>query len=112
MKTHDNRPPEFDFGEGPVARHTDPQTSHNAAAAAAYTAQQAKERIKAILGNPELSPGGNTAPQIAAIMGVPRDFISPRFKELKKARIIFDTGRRRTPPGGNVRCIIWALRKT
>jgi len=80
-----------------LARNTDPETSHIAAACVDVTKREAEviETMKA--------HGNLTAPEIAQHLGISRDSVSPRMKPLvRKGRVIATDERR----GG---CTVWRL---
>lgn len=78
----------------PKARHTDPHTSHDAAAQAEKPAKHYKKLIAALLAN---HPEGLTEAECAIKLGVPRTSLSPNFAPMEKDKAIH----RRSKADGN-----------
>ena len=85
-----------------LARRSDPETSHQAAAKVMTEAIAAI--ILAILRH---AKGGLTATEISELTGIERDTVSPRLPELVRAKLIRDSGRKRKPSGRNRKQIVW-----
>lgn len=82
------------------ARNSDPETSHAAAASLDIP------RMSAIaLGAIRNSPVGLTSSEIADVVGLPRDSISPRIKPLVKKGFVVAAGKRPGPTGRQQ--IVW-----
>lgn len=98
------------------ARHTDPDTSHKAAAMhkdndiRRFTAKSLKARLLAVI-----AAGGPMTHQAAALAVVGIDNVSrfrgaeTRVSELGRAGFIADTGRRVFNPGSNCEAILWEV---
>lgn len=89
------------------ARRTDPETSH----AAARKSNAGKSKTdQLILGDLDkhLEKGGTTL-EISKRVNKPHNNMSPRFKPLEEAGLIFRAGRRRDP-GTQCDSIVWRIR--
>lgn len=86
-----------------AARHTDPDTSHEAAASVNATKLEAKVLVS--LG---AAKDGLTSSESAGVLNIPVWSISPRFKPLASKGLIHDTGMRRKGPSGRKR-IVWKI---
>lgn len=101
-----SQPELFDFSvteegvEIAHARHSDPETSHEAARS---VDANALERI--VLGAIKRL-GGATIKEVALHTGQAEVSISPRFAPLRKKGLIRATGKRRNP-GSRVSAIVW-----
>jgi len=84
-----------------LARNTDPQTSHDAAATVDLAPLQ--EAVVSVLDRRGVT--GATTLEIANSTGLPRVSVSPRMKPLEGAGLVFRTSRRR---GGGV---VWVSKK-
>jgi len=85
------------------ARHTDPSTSHRAA-----PEDDALTRLQMLVVEClEQHPSGLTVPEIATILSLPRDTVSPRMKTLVAQGRAHDTGFEKIPPRHRRHCIIW-----
>jgi len=91
------------FGWG--ARHTDPDTSHEAAKA--WPKERARDR-RAVLLLHAKRPNGLTDFELAEIMGRQQTSVGKRRGELRDAGFIYDTGFRRPAPSGSP-AIVWAI---
>lgn len=87
----------------PRARHTDPETSH---AAAATAARHHSSLDTAILDWLRYEAAGGTSEEIANGLLVPRVSVSPRLKPMERAGLVTRTDERRTGKSG-VRAIVW-----
>ena len=74
----------------PRARHTDPATSHEAAAHANF--QKHDDAILACLRNGP--PGGLTSYEIADLTGISLVCVSPRMRPLCRVDVLVENGRR------------------
>ncbi len=89
----------------PAVRNTDPDTSH-----AAWDSVEPKAEILRgkVLARVRMSPyGGYTTSELAALLELPRDSISPRIAELRHKGLVFDSGFRRLMLETNRRQIVW-----
>lgn len=99
----------------PLARRTDPGTSHAAAASATRKAEQCREHVRTIL---DRHPEGLTladlvelhaaAVRVHAWPAYSPSGIRSRCAELVDSGEVVDTGRRTKMPSGR-RAIVWAL---
>lgn len=89
------------------ARNTDPDTSVEAADAMHGHLGDIEAKVLATLKN---DPFGLTVPEIATILDLPRDTVSPRMKALVKRGLIEDSKVKKAPPGHNRSCIIWRVK--
>ena len=92
-----------------LARATDPQTSHEAAAEVDVAKLEAV--VVARLGH-----GPATTSELSERTGIPRDSLSPRMPSLRRYGLIVDSGQRRRPVDGNGNSygrhqIVWRLRE-
>lgn len=88
----------------PTTRHTDPATSHAAAADAAVNAGTNRARCLAVL---RRYPAGLTDYELADLTGLQQNSAGKRRGELRDAGLVADTGNRRPGPSGSS-CIVWA----
>lgn len=87
----------------PAARRTDPDTSHQAAAAAKRKAPTHRElALRALVAN----RWGLTDFELAHVTGVPQTSIGVRRKELVRAGLVEATKERRPSPSGSP-SIVW-----
>ena len=87
-----------------LARHTDPQTSHDAAKSVKVGQLQL-----VLLQELRSSEGrGLTIKELRLVSQIPMESISPRFAPLRKMGLIMDTGERRQNPGGR-KGIVWDI---
>lgn len=85
--------------------HRGVPTSIDAAALAAETSTKGRYIVHKTL----CDHGDHTVDEVCALAGLPRYSLQPRFTELKKAGVIYDTGtRRRNESGANA--IVWRAR--
>lgn len=87
------------------ARRTDPETSH--AAARSVTADKLARLQAAVIRVLKEWPSGLTVPEIAVLLGEPRDTISPRIRPMVNLNLVADSGEKRIPPGHTRSCIVW-----
>lgn len=94
--------------EPALARTTDPDTSHAAAASLALATLSEVQRAvyMAVL---DAEPGGLTTVEIAKLTDIERITVSPRIKPLCEAGWLRDSGQRRIPAGHRVSSIIWRV---
>ncbi len=94
------------FGDAPdaFARRTDPVTSHDAAKAAQRTSKALSDQCLTLIR--KAGERGHTASELAKIIRVPRDSISPRLKPMVVKSLIRDSGVTRKPKGGREQ-IVW-----
>ena len=85
-----------------LARRSDPETSHEAAAKVMVTVVAGLVFVAL-----RSSTDGLTATEIAERTGMERDTVSPRLPELVRAKLIRDSGRKRKPAGRNRNQIVW-----
>lgn len=90
------------FGE-PVARKTDPDTSHLAAEDAKRNAHTLRARCLAVL---KAHPEGLTDFALAEIVGSQQTSAGKRRGELVKAGLVEDSGEKRKAPSGSF-AIVW-----
>lgn len=90
------------------ARRTDPQTSHDAAA---HATTKSSERVKKIIRVLQAQPNGATSAEIAHMLGVPRDFISPLMPKLEEKDMVHRTDARRRDAHSKQKQIVWYLGK-
>lgn len=90
----------------PVARNTDPDTSHQAARYAAKTA--ATHRALALRELATAGPRGLTDFDLAARTRIPQTSIGKRRGELRDAGLVEDSGTRRPSPSGTA-AIVWRV---
>lgn len=83
------------------ARHTDPDTSHAAAAS-----MRATETEAAVLAALKKCPNGATASELVALMHGAWNSVTPRLAPLTRKGLIKDSGERRKGPT-NRRQIVW-----
>lgn len=88
----------------PVARATDPNTSWQAARRAATKAESNRAYALRVLRNH--GEDGCTDFELSAITGVQATSIGVRRKELCRAGLVVDSGRRRPSPSGSL-AIVW-----
>lgn len=91
-----------------TARNTDPQSSHDAAAALttsrlSHLQQTVMDYLRSV------GARGATVPEIVAATGAPLVSISPRLRPLKNAGLVIQTKERRIPDGRRVGCIVWRV---
>ena len=91
------------FGEEPTARHTDPQTSHDAAADVLPVSGRHRNLALAALRE---APFGLTDFELAKVTGVQQTSIGVRRKELVRAGLVEATAMRRESPSGSA-AIVW-----
>jgi Helix-turn-helix domain len=90
------------------ARNSDPDTAH--AAADALSGSEALARLqKRVCTTLAAHPEGLTTTEIARLVGLPRDSISPRMKTLAEGQFVEDSGERRVPVGKTRSSIVWRL---
>jgi len=84
----------------------------NDTSAAAYAGiAQAAERLRAVVYRTlYANPRGLTVDETCSIAKYPRYSLQPRFTELRKKRVIFDTGLRRRNVSG-AKAIVWRIAK-
>jgi hypothetical protein len=87
----------------PGARHTDPGTSH--AAAAEHAAQRETDRARA-LDALRMALDGLTDFELGALLGRQQTSAGKRRGELRDAGLVRDSGRRRPAPSGSL-AIVW-----
>ena len=87
----------------PVARNTDPDTSH---AAARYTEPRANTNRALALRVLAEHPGGLTDFELAALTGLQQTSIGKRRGELRDGGFVEDSGERRASPSG-AQAIVW-----
>lgn len=87
----------------PIARRSDPATSHEAAHRAKSTAETNRAYALRVLRN---HPEGLTDFRLAEITGISQTSIGVRRGELVKVGLVVDSGRCGFSPSGS-RCIIW-----
>lgn len=85
------------------ARKDDPESSKEAAAVMNATA------LEDVAVEQMAKRGRLTTIEMASAVGLPRDSISPRMKNLVRKGIAINTGEKRIVEGSRVRCIVWAL---
>lgn len=91
--------------EEALARTTDPQTSHEAAAAVNVGALESL-----VLRRLHQWPlNGMTCSEIAAEEKMQRDSISPRMRRLVEAGLVSDSGDKRVPRTGGRKQIVWKI---
>lgn len=90
------------------ARHTDPDTAHDAADALAGSEALARLQ-RFVCAKLVEHPEGLTTAEIAALGGLPRDSISPRMRTLADVQLVADSGERRVPAGKRRKAIVWKL---
>ena len=88
---------------GAFARHTDPETSHEAAEAVEATVLE-QMVLKALRDNPE----GLTNHEIVEATGLTWNTASPRLRPLVNKGFVYDSDVKRPGPSGR-RCIVWRL---
>lgn len=86
------------------ARHSDPATSH--AAAAAAEGRFATEMEGRVLECLRRSNGLNTH-EVADLTGIPYWTVTPRIRPLVRKGLVEDSGERRPGPGQKRQCIVW-----
>jgi hypothetical protein len=86
------------------ARHTDPDTSHDAAEEVAGTSASRLERIvyECLLDHPQ----GLTMHEICEKTHLLWNTASPRIRPLTRKELVYDSGERREGPAGKM-CIVW-----
>jgi len=87
----------------PVARHCDPDTSHEAARLASLNARTNRQRALAAL---RAAPFGLTDFELSAIVGVAQTSIGVRRLELVRAGLVERTEYTRPSPSG-AKAIVW-----
>jgi hypothetical protein len=93
----------FDFSQA-LARHSDPSTSHLAAALV-----NVEDRERVILDAlREVGSRGATCNELGAILQLPRDSVSPRMRPMVKKNWVKDSGMRRLT-SANREAIVWTL---
>lgn len=93
----------LDFS-APAARESDPDTSHDAAARAALTANRGRKMALEVL---RQNVGGLTDHELSELTGWRLNSMNKRRGELRDAGLVVDTGRRRRTPSGST-AIVWA----
>lgn len=88
----------------PIARQTDPITSHRAAGNIKYKSRRG-QILRAIL---DAHRYGSTTVEISKDLGITRDAVSPNMKPLERLGYVFRKGLRRNPASGND-CEVWHL---
>ena len=88
----------------PLARNSDPETSHRAAKDA--TPRANTHRAKALAALREAGPNGLTDFELAERTGIAQTSIGVRRKELVDAGYVKDSGRTRPAPSGSS-AIVW-----
>lgn len=87
----------------PTSRHTDPDTSHQAADDARAGAENGRAlALSTLIGN----PGGLTDHELAAITGLQHNSIGKRRCDLRDLGLVVDSGLRRKAPSGS-NAIVW-----
>ena len=92
------------FGE-PLARNSDPVTSHQAAADAAWHVRADRRHVLEIHAD---HPGGLTDFELAAICDRQQTSVGKRRGELRDAGLIEQTEWRRAAPSGSM-AIVWRI---
>lgn len=87
----------------PVARRSDPSTSHEAAKLAGRKAETHRQLALRTL---QCHPEGLTDFQLSEIVQVPQTSIGVRRHELCQLGLVMDSGTRRRAPSG-ARAIVW-----
>lgn len=90
----------------PVARSTDPVTSHLAAIDASSRAQTNRDLALATLRS---HPSGLTDFDLADLTGIAQTSIGKRRGELRDAGLVEDSGRHRPSPSGSA-AIVWVAK--
>ena len=85
------------------ARHTDPQTSHDAADAHANQRDTDRDKVRVLLSK---HPNGLTDFELADLMKRQQTSVGKRRGELRDAGLVRDSGRRRPSPSGSA-AIVW-----
>lgn len=88
------------FNEAGLARHSDPQTSHDAAES--IDASLLERLVVDVL----KKNGAMTSEQVAIVLNMNLVSISPRFRPLATKGLIFDTGRKARNRSGKS-AILW-----
>lgn len=91
----------------PLARNSDPDTSHQAARDA--TPRAGTHRARALAALREAGEDGLTDFQLAEITGIAQTSIGVRRNELVQAGLVVATEKRRAAPSGSA-AIVWAAR--
>lgn len=94
----------YAFGIGPAARHTDPPTSHQAAALAALRAGSQRTRVLRALAWADQD--GLTDFELADAIGSRQTSCGVRRSELVKLGLVMDSERHRKAPSG-ANAIVW-----
>lgn len=94
---------QLDLLAQPVARRTDPETSHAAGARAGTNASTHRARALELL---RVAPTGLTDFELADLTGLQQTSIGKRRGELRDAGLVRDSGRRRASPSGSP-AIVW-----
>lgn len=96
------------------ARNTDPQTSHIAAhkvdaktPKSVPNGNDLPTAIEKLVYTTLIYEGPMTTVELASVIGVPRDSISPRMPSLVEQGLVEDSGARRVNEGSNRKCIVW-----
>lgn len=88
------------------ARHTDPETSHEAAAA--VEGDVATKMEQAVVNALQLNPQGLTTHELVDFTGIPYESITPRMSPLCRKNLVCDSGERRRSNRKRKRmCIVW-----
>ncbi len=91
-----------------LARRSDPKTSHDAAESLGEVAlSDLQAKIVAVLRG---HPFGLTVPDIARLLELPRDTISPRMTPLVDLNMIIRTEDTCRPQGHTRQCTIWRVK--
>jgi len=102
--------PDYDPSDGPLpnrARHTDPQTSHDAAAS--FTNQELTELDNRIVTRlAACGWRGATSWELTEMLGIPRVTVSPRLRPLTRMGRVMPTWMRRMAPTGR-NGIVWMV---
>jgi hypothetical protein len=89
------------------AGHRGVDTSAAAAAAINADLPQLQRMVRDVIA--KAGPSGVTGDEIAAALGWNRFRVRPRTSELRTARRIVDSGRRRKNPASGISAIVWVL---
>ena len=89
------------------AGHRGVDTSIAAAAAINEDLPRLQRMVRTVIA--EAGPSGITCDEIAAALGWNRFRVRPRTSELRTARRIVDSGRRRKNPASGIAAIVWVL---
>lgn len=96
----------------PIARLSDPKTSHRAAGNIKYKSRRGSI-LRVILDRNagRITGRGSTTIEIAEYLGITRDAVSPNMKPMERLGYVYRKGLRRNPASGND-CEIWHLTET